>query len=376
MYCAKRDRVLNPLRHGGSGVGYTNMTTSLQLQPPEPFSFSNPEGWPRWKRRFMQFRNASGLASTPDEQQTSTLLYCLGEEADDVLKSAGAKEADKATVDALIKKFDEFFATRRNVIYERARFNLRTQQPGESAEQFIIALYTLSEWCEYGGMREELIRDRLVVGILDSALSEKLQLDPNLDLEKAKKAIRLKEAVQESQRVLRQAGDSRDNPIKLDALRGTKTPAKKQFRDLRGARRSCSRCGGQSHPIDKCPAREATCFRCQKKGHFSSKCFSRIPAQNPQQAGAGASTDDVQVEDSLKPHSEPAVYLDMDAVNAEGPENSWTTAIGINQTDFVLILELTQEQRLPQFRNKHIVCWVNRIFRSQQRSYMEQDVIS
>ena len=79
-----------------------------------------------------------------------------------MLKSAGAKDANKATVDKIIKKFDEFFATRRNVIYERGRFNLRTQQSGESAEQFITALYTLSEWCEYGDMREELIHDRLI----------------------------------------------------------------------------------------------------------------------------------------------------------------------------------------------------------------------
>ena len=232
------------------------MTTSLQLQPPELFSFNKPEGWPRWKRRFLQFRSASGLATAPDAQQTSTLLYCLGEEAEDELKSAGAKDADKATVDKIIKKFDEFFATRRNIIYERTRFNLRTQQPGESAEQFIIALYTLSEWCEYGDMREELIRDRLVVGILDSALSEKLQLDPKFDLEKAKKAIRLKESVQESQRVLRQTGESKDDPIKLDALR-MKSP-KRQFRDPRCGRRCCSRCGGQPHPLDKCPARDAT----------------------------------------------------------------------------------------------------------------------
>ena len=55
-----------------------------------------------------------------------------------------------------------FFATRKNVIFERARFNLRAQQPGESAEQYIIALYTLVESCEYGSMKEELIRDRLV----------------------------------------------------------------------------------------------------------------------------------------------------------------------------------------------------------------------
>ena len=61
----------------------------------------------------------------------------------DVLISVGATDADRATVDSPIKKFDAFFDDRRNVIYESARFNLRTQQPGESAEQFIIALSEL-----------------------------------------------------------------------------------------------------------------------------------------------------------------------------------------------------------------------------------------
>ena len=41
-------------------------------------------------------------------------------------------------------------------------------------------------------MKEELIRDRLVVGIRDAALSERLQLDGDLTLEKVKKAIRQK----------------------------------------------------------------------------------------------------------------------------------------------------------------------------------------
>ena len=35
-------------------------------------------------------------------------------------------------------------------------------------------------------MKDELIRDRLVVGIRDLALSERLQLEPDLTLDKAK----------------------------------------------------------------------------------------------------------------------------------------------------------------------------------------------
>ena len=90
------------------------------------------------------------------------------------------------------------------VIYERARFNRRNQQSGESSEQFIMALYSLAESCEYGAMKEEMARDRLVVGIRDSSLSEKLQMDAKLTLESAKKTIRQREAVHEQQRAKRQ----------------------------------------------------------------------------------------------------------------------------------------------------------------------------
>ena len=56
-----------------------------------------------------------------------------------------------------------------------------------------------------------MIRDRIVVGIRDSALSERLQLDPDLTLEKAKTLVRQREAVHEQQAILRGSG-----PIKQE----------------------------------------------------------------------------------------------------------------------------------------------------------------
>ena len=84
----------------------------------------------------------------------------------------------------MIAKFEEFFRIRRNAIYERARFNRRNQLEGESSEQYITALYELVETCEYGGLQQEMLRDRIVVGIRDQALSERLQCDAELTLEK------------------------------------------------------------------------------------------------------------------------------------------------------------------------------------------------
>ena len=172
--------------HGGSsGRALASTMAQLQLQPPAPFNFKAPDEWPRWRRRFEQFRIASGLIST------------------------NATEADRADYALVIGKFDAFFRVRLNVIFERARFNRRSQLrlPGETVEQYIMALYDLASNCAYyGAMESEMIRDRLVVGIRDSALSERLQLDADLTLDKAKKQIRQREAVQEQQLVLKGVG--------------------------------------------------------------------------------------------------------------------------------------------------------------------------
>ena len=54
----------------------------LSIEPPKSFNFSNPDDWLRWTKRFQQFREASGLSTESQTRQVSTLLYCLGEDAD------------------------------------------------------------------------------------------------------------------------------------------------------------------------------------------------------------------------------------------------------------------------------------------------------
>ena len=74
--------------------------------------------------------------------------------------------------------------------------------PGRDAEEFITSLYSLTADCQYGNLRYEMIRDCLVVGILDTFLSERLQIDTDLTLEKAKQIVRQREAVQKQQTFL------------------------------------------------------------------------------------------------------------------------------------------------------------------------------
>ena len=86
----------------------------LHLSPPEPFNFRNPEEWPKWKRRFEQFRIASGLAHEDEKRQVSTLLYCLGEESQAILDSTGVpSEEAMTTYDGVIETFESFFKVRK-----------------------------------------------------------------------------------------------------------------------------------------------------------------------------------------------------------------------------------------------------------------------
>ena len=182
---------------------------SVPLQPPAPFRFDAPDEWPRWKRRFEQFRTASGLSEEGEERQVCTLLYCLGEEAEDVLTSTNITAESRKKYSDVLGKFDDFFKVRKNVIYERARFNQRSQREDETAEQYITSLYSLAGDCEFGDTKDTMIRDRLVVGIRDIALSERLQTEPDLNLDKAKRMIRQWEAVQEQQMILKSPPDDR-----------------------------------------------------------------------------------------------------------------------------------------------------------------------
>ena len=108
-----------------------------------------------------------------------------GRRSSDIIRSFGFSTDDGKKYDVVKAKFNGHFVKRRNVIYERARFNQRVQEHGESVDAFITALYGLVEHCGYAGLHDEMIHDRIVVGLRDAKLSENLQLDPDLMLEKA-----------------------------------------------------------------------------------------------------------------------------------------------------------------------------------------------
>ena len=247
---------------------------SYQISPPEEFDFSKPTEWIKWIRRFERFRSASGLSKRDEESQVNTLLYSsMGSKSNDILATFGLTTKDS-------KKYDVDFVKRRNIIFEHAKFHRRKQESGEAVDSFITDLYGLAEHCQFGFLHDEMIRDRIVVVLADQKLSEKLQLDADLTLEKAINSVRQSESVRSQQDASQPAKVDRVHKSKPQkSLRTSLNPQGKTYKQSVGqndvSNDVCKRCGkSPAHKRTQCPAKDAHCRKCKKKGHFQAVCLS------------------------------------------------------------------------------------------------------
>ena len=70
---------------------------------------------------------------------------------------AGASEYDKALL-----VLEKHFGPKINVVAERYKFRQRAQRPGETAQDYVAVLRELAVTCNFGAMRDKMIRDQLV----------------------------------------------------------------------------------------------------------------------------------------------------------------------------------------------------------------------
>ena len=248
--------------------------TSYRIAAIEKFNLAKPEQWETWIRRFKRFSIASGLKSKMYEEQISTLIYSLGDKAEDLLQSFKMSDVDAGKYNKVLKCFEDHFNKSRNTIYEQAKFNHRVQREGETVDESVADLYCLVEHCKYGDLQDELARDRIVVDLCDSKLSEKLQLTVGLTLETAVTQARQSESVKTQQKVVR-------DETNIDQLHSCPSVRHRcsQRKNPSGTSKQPSssqhsgRCGkAPLHHQDKCPAKDNFCHL---KGHYARYCKTK-----------------------------------------------------------------------------------------------------
>ena len=117
------------------------------------------------------------------------MIYARGNEAEHIYKSmtfamSGTNPEDANDYDTALRKFEAYFIPTRNVIHERAKFYQRVQTPGEEVEAFIQNLYELAEHYNFdSNVKDKQIRDRIVIGLSDKELRQRLQMKLELSLD-------------------------------------------------------------------------------------------------------------------------------------------------------------------------------------------------
>ena len=118
-------------------------------------------------------------------------------------------------------------------------------------------------------MREEMIRDRIVMGISDARLRRSMLQEPKLTL---KTAIERGRASEMTTRQLKTMAPTEE----VSAVRKKGKAPSHRTGQTSSWPKNCKYCG-RSHPKDKskCPAYGKTCTYCSKKNHFESMCMAK-----------------------------------------------------------------------------------------------------
>ena len=168
------------------------------FKPPEALSLQGNlrENWRRWVQRFDLYLMASGKIKKKEDVQCAILLHVVSEEALEIYNTFQfINEEHRHKLDVLKSKFEEYVNPRKNTVFERYKFWEYKQQDGETIDQFITELKTRAKSCEFGEQHDSMIRDRIVFGVSDTRLKERLLRESSdLTLEKGASLCRAAEA--------------------------------------------------------------------------------------------------------------------------------------------------------------------------------------
>jgi len=249
--------------------------TGIPTQVIDWTSNNLPLEWKNFKEHTELIFN--GVLNSKDEPTKCTyLLLRVGQKGRDIHKSWNLSADDSKKLDTLYQGYEKHVEPESNSVFKRFLFN-NIVQGSNSIEDFITQLRISANDCKFTN-QEEMIRDRVVMGVTSSKIREKmLNEGEKLTLDKA---IGIAQSYEYAQAQLRSMGEP-TNQASVNEVQPRRRgqPAKKgrashakgdTVRQKKPA--ECDRCGSHHKQQDKCPAKGKQCLKCKKHNHFAVKC--------------------------------------------------------------------------------------------------------
>ncbi|KAL1446524.1 hypothetical protein WDU94_012395 [Cyamophila willieti] len=247
------------------------MSLSSGIPPLKLSGITGAQQYEAWKVVKFQFENyilAANLHDAAEDRKVALLLHVLGVEVVPIFQTFNV-DKNKDKLDDVVKKFEAYFAPKKNLALERNKLLSRKQQHGESLESYMTELKNLSNSCELGSVKDSLIKDLFILG-----LREENQLIRERLLQEGDKTL---EKVLDLARTMEMSYMSRNKVSESEVMKIHRRPASGGFKPQSyvksQANVKCGRCG-QTHRTT-CPAANAVCHNCSIKGHYAVMCRNK-----------------------------------------------------------------------------------------------------
>ena len=319
------------------------MAFTPKIEPPSHLLLEDgrEENFHSFQSQWKTFFILTELDQREAVYQHAFFKYCVGPEATKVIESASDYVADASTPDEMLTILEQYCIGERNIIHERFVFNSLRQSATEPFDSFYTNLRAQAKRCQYTTMTDELIRDRIVLGVHGDDLRKKLISTGNkLTLDQALRFCRAQEVAGNAMREFSTSSTTSISTAKSVAAVNAKKyrPKPKPRTSLANitpnssssTTRPCQWCGRESHPRDKCPAKDAQCNKCKKKGHFANVCRS----QPSKSSTFSRSTNEVNARESS-----PKLFTGELAVDSLSSQNEWTVTLDVNSHTLNLKLD-------------------------------------
>ena len=240
-------------------------------------------------------------------------------------------DPDNIKIKDLIRLYTEYYLPKRNTYHNRGDFFWAKQSEEETPEDFWRRLIEIEKECNFGSISaEELLISKYMTAITDKKLRDKIMKEKTLELKKIIELIKQntyekknkKNTIPEALISSKEKQIIKEEPIQRMERFGTK-PKNKEF-----GNRPCRFCSAPNwSPIHKCPALEANCNKCGKKGHFAKACRQRT--YNNRTVKRLTEDEDQQPNESTS-ESEESIHHIKEIKTIEEKNKHYTATIKIN----------------------------------------------
>lgn len=238
-----------------------------------------------WKLQWEAYFSLSGLDAQAAEKQVQALTLCFTRETLTIVENLGLTEEQRKSAKEIITAIETYIHSQVNKSVEQRVFRTRTQQEGETFDDFIISLRELAKTCNFcnNECTQKNIHDQIIAGLADGEAVEALLKEKNLTLETALSKCCAHEAAK------RQRAEIIPSTPETSVHAVCQQKQQNSSSSHGGPR--CPGCGSGFHPGGRrqCPTYQLVCHLCNRTGHIAKACRSRKPIQpQPQQPATNA----------------------------------------------------------------------------------------